>query len=80
MKENKFKRGVAGELLDYMLKGNHITSMQAFELFGCTRLSSYIYFYKKSGYNVKSKLLLGRNRYKESTVYSEYWIEPKEEA
>lgn len=40
-----------------------ITSLQAFELFGATRLSSIVYRLRKEGMNIVTESALVKNRY-----------------
>ena len=67
-------RGQSGVLLNYLLAGNRITSAEAFERFGVTRLSARIYEYKAKGYPILDRKITEKNRYGESVTYSEYWI------
>tara|TARA_R110000822_G_C15338773_1_gene495925 strand:+ start:34228 stop:34467 length:240 start_codon:yes stop_codon:yes gene_type:complete len=50
-------------VLTYMKTSGGITSLDAFELFGATRLSAIIYNIKKNGYIIDSPLVPERNRY-----------------
>lgn len=63
-------------ILLYLLDGNRITSMNAFSMFGATRLSAIIWTLRH-GYEipVRSKLLNGVNRLGNNTTFSEYWID-----
>lgn len=60
------------EVLAYMQSGNRITSMQAIDKFGATRLSDIIFRLRKSGYNIKTHNIVTKNRYGATTVYAEY--------
>lgn len=60
------------EILRYMLEGNAITSMQAIEMFGATRLSAIIFDLRKLGYNIKTIDCIGRNRYGTVVRYAKY--------
>lgn len=40
-----------------------ITSLQAFEMFGATRLSSIIYRLRREGMNIETETALVKNRY-----------------
>jgi hypothetical protein len=61
-------------LRDYLLQGHSITSMEAFELFGITRLSAKIFDLRKAGYDVQSKTELSVTRYGTKCYYSRYYI------
>ena len=57
---------------------NGISSKEAIELYGITRLSAKIYDLKhKRGVNIKKHNVKGKNRYGHTTVYSMYYI-PKD--
>lgn len=60
------------EILAYMQAGNRITSMQAIEMFGATRLSAIIFDLRKAGYNIITHDRVGKNRYGGTVTYAEY--------
>ena len=60
------------EILAYMQAGNRITSMQAIEMFGATRLSAIIFDLRKAGYNIITHDIVGKNRYGGVCQYAEY--------
>lgn len=60
------------EILAYMKAGNRITSMQAIEMFGATRLSDIIFKLRKDGYNIITHDIVGKNRYGGTVTYAEY--------
>ena len=61
------------EILAYMQAGNRITSMQAIEMFGATRLSAIIFDLRnKHGYNIITHDIVGKNRYGGVCQYAEY--------
>ncbi len=39
---------------DYLVAGNGLTSLEAIEKFGCTRLSAKIFDLRKKGYAIES--------------------------
>lgn len=61
-------------------KENGITSMEAFELCGATRLSSIIFSLRKQGYEIDSVDVTTTNRFGNKCTYSKYVLtsEPKE--
>lgn len=61
-------------ILKHLLKYGSITSMEAIQRYGCTRLSHYIYLLKRNGYIIKSETEKGINRYGEKTKYSRYYL------
>ena len=49
-------------ILQHLLKGKSITQLEALQLFGCLRLSTYIYNLKHDyGYNIKTELVKKNN-------------------
>ena len=57
---------------DYLEAGNSITSMEAYDKFGCTRLSARIFDLKKAGYNIQTIMMEGQTRYGTTTRYAKY--------
>ncbi len=49
-----------------------ITSMQAFELYGCTRLSAKIFNLRKAGWVIDSVPQVGETRYGDTCQYVKY--------
>lgn len=61
-------------ILDYIKKHGSITTKEAFDYLGCTRLSEYIRQLRQE-YNIKDKWETGLTRWKEKTEFKRYWIE-----
>jgi hypothetical protein len=59
-------------IVKHMMKYGTITSIEAIEKYGCTRISHYIYLMRKNGYNVTSEVKKGTNRYGQKSHYSLY--------
>ena len=69
----RFKRMKQNELIKKHLKEKGtITSMEAFELYGCTRLSARIFNLRQSGMNIVNDLTKGKNRYGDTVYFSTY--------
>ena len=66
-------------ILAYLKTGKHITSKEAFELFGATRLSAIIFDLKDMGYKINSIEREGVTRFGRKTRYSEYYLEGVEQ-
>lgn len=65
--------GNTGRVLEYLKSHKRgITSMQAFQLFGVTRISAIIFNLRKE-YEIKSIRCEGKNRYG-STVYFDRYV------
>jgi hypothetical protein len=67
------------EVLNYLKEQGSITSMEAFQLFGATRLSGIIFDLRKHGMNIVTKDIVTTNRYGQRTRYAEYIYIPKED-
>ena len=65
------------DVLTYMKTVGPITSHQAIDMFGATRLSAIIYDIKKKGYNIESPLIPVKNRYGKTVYVSSYSLEKK---
>lgn len=59
-------------LLEHLRAHGSITSMEAFTLYGCTRLSARIYELRKMGYVIDSVDRISKNRFGRPVRYSEY--------
>ena len=57
-------------ILDYLKRGNKITSLKALDLFRCARLASRINELRSMNYDITSELVKGANgsRYAEYTL------------
>ena len=49
-----------------------ITQVQAFELFGATRLSDIIFRLRKLGWDIVTESVTAKNRYGHTTTYARY--------
>lgn len=56
----------------HLLDNRPITSMQAFELYGCTRLADKIFRLRKFGMNIVTVEKECVNRYGDTCRYAEY--------
>lgn len=61
-------------VVQYMKENGGISSMDAFNNLGVTRLSARIYDLKQHGYVIDSEYYMGRNRYGNPTRYARYRI------
>ena len=60
------------EILKYLKEHDGLTSMQAFQLFGATRLAAIICNLRKRGYKIESFDMEGTNRYGGAVRYTKY--------
>lgn len=65
------KRGATEEILKYLKKHKTITSMEAFEMFGVTRLASIIFNLRKE-YDIDTLMVETTTRYGETCQYAKY--------
>lgn len=66
-------------ILDYMNRFGSISTLEAFNDLGVTRLASRIHDLKRMGYNITSEIKTGRNRFEELTSFKVYkLVEEKE--
>ena len=65
-------KGSKVRLLEYLKKNHTITSMEAFQLFGITRLSARIFDLRALGYIIDTVMVEDVNRYGEACRYAKY--------
>ena len=65
------KDGQSHAILEHMKKHGYITSMQAFKLYGATRISSIIFSLRKD-YDIETVMVSTTNRYGEPTRYGRF--------
>jgi len=65
---------------DYLERGRTITSMEAIQMFGATRLSDIIFRLRKRGYVINTINCECTNRFGHHTTYAKYMLisKPKE--
>lgn len=71
-------KGNKARLLNYLKTNHTITSMEAFQLFGLTRLSARIFELRQMGYKIDTILIDDVNRYGEPVRYAKYVYKGKE--
>ncbi len=62
-----------GRLIEYLEKFGSITSLQAIQDLGNTRLSGTIYTLKRKGYNFKTESVSVPNRFGGKTTVAKYY-------
>lgn len=62
------------EVLRYMQSHKGITSLQAIEKFGATRLSDIILKLRQEGYDIKTESITKKNRYGHTTTFARYTL------
>ena len=68
----KKTRTQKSEVLMFMKTHSGITSYQAIQHFGATRLSDIIFNLRKEGYEIKTEQITKKNRYGHTTTYAKY--------
>lgn len=66
-------------VLEHMQRDGFITSWQAIQLYGITRLSGRIYDLRKEGYNIKSTSQVCRNKFGNTCNVARYELEEEKE-
>ena len=66
-------------VLAHMQKHGSITSMEAFDLYGVTRLSAVVFNLRAAGYSIESVTEHTVNRYGRRVAYARYELEDKNE-
>ena len=59
-------------ILRHLQEYGSITSWEAIQEYGCTRLSQYIYLLRKDGYIINVQVEQSTNRYGEKVNYNRY--------
>lgn len=62
-------------ILAHLKSGQSISSMEAFELYGVTRLSAKIFELRKKGYEIKCQKRCTTNRFGHTSYYKDYYLE-----
>ena len=65
-------KGSKLRIVDHLKKHGYITSVEAFQYFGITRLAARIKELRDSGYNIDTVMLKGINRYGEEVRFAKY--------
>ena len=63
-------------VLKYLQDFGEITSWDAIEMFGNSRLSATIYLLRKDGWNISTEYKTSKNRYGDTVSYAVYKLEP----
>ena len=70
--KNQKTKSQKSEILRYMKSHKGITSVQAFERFGITRLADIIYTLRQEGYEIETENITKKNRYGHSVTFAKY--------
>ena len=69
------RKDKTSEILRHLKEKGNITSMEAFELYGATRLSAIIFTLRKRGYDIQNKSEVCTDRYGHVCNYVRYVLE-----
>lgn len=67
------------EVLKHLKEHGRITSLEAINLYGATRLSDIIYRLRRRGYIIETKALVVTTKYGKQTSVGEYILHEKED-
>lgn len=65
-------RGQRNRVLTHFQTKGTLTSMEAFELYGATRLAAIVFDLRKMGHGIETVEVMGKNRYGEPCQYAKY--------
>lgn len=65
-------------VLNHLLDCGSITSYEAFEKYGATRLSAIIYILRRRGYIIETELIKVKTRYEATTMVANYILKGEE--
>ena len=69
------KKGSTKKIVDYMKRHAYITSNDAWEMFGVTRLAAIIHHLRKNGgYDIETVIVPSTNRFGETANYARYYL------
>ena len=63
------------QVLNHLEKHGSITSIEAIDMYGATRLSAIIFNLRKHGYNIKTVMMPFTDRYGNDVMYAKYVIQ-----
>ena len=66
------KPSQASRLLDYLKRFGSVTTWEAFQELGITRLSARIFEIKERGYLIKTESITSKNRFGEPVHFNKY--------
>ena len=72
IKDRRVKPTKKSEVLKHLKVKGSITSLEAIELYGATRLSAIIFNLRKEGHNIKTTDCVCKDRYGHTCNYAKY--------
>lgn len=71
-------RGQRQAVLNWFKENRTLTSMEAFEHLGVTRLAAVVHDFRRMGHDIETHIIVGKNRFGEHCEYAEYFYIGKE--
>mgnify|MGYP003289265498 CR=1 FL=1 len=62
------------KIKEHLIEHRHITSLDAFKLYGCTRLSAKIFNLRKNGWVIDTQDVTSKDRYGDTCVFADYLL------
>lgn len=69
------RKDKTSEVLNHLKEKGSITSMEAFQLYGATRLSAIIFTLRKRGFDIQTNTEVTKDRYGHNCSYARYTLE-----
>lgn len=66
-------------VLSHLISKGSITSLEAINEYGATRLSDIIFRLRKQGYDIKTVMCAGKTRFGSACTYAKYVLEKENE-
>lgn len=67
-------RGSTKAILEYLQTHDYLTSMDAWNMWGVTRLASIIHYLRRAGYDIDTVRVQTTTRFGETTNYARYYL------
>lgn len=61
-------------VLEHLERGFSITSLEAWEKYGCSRLADIIYKLRKEGYHIDAEMVKAKTKLGHDTTYATYMM------
>lgn len=74
------KQTQTGDVLAHLIEHGSITSIEAIQKYGCTRLSARIYDYRALGYDIEADSMTTKNRYGNTVTVAVYRLKATPDA
>ena len=74
------KRTQTGDVLAHLIEHGSITTYEAYQKYGCTRLPARIFDYRAKGYDIESDIVVVKNRYGNPAPIAVYRLKGMPEA